>query len=153
MRSRLAQIVALATTCLFAAKVFVHAQSTDSTAVTVTCPALPVLDDQQPSRPEISIASVKFSGALQMPISDQDIISSSIKLKTHGDSVDGVTDEALERVRAGWQDRGYFRVQVSGKAKPLTSGHGRRIARFGWARGCNTGWVRSRSRTTRRLAM
>jgi outer membrane protein assembly factor BamA len=132
MRSRLTQIVALATTCLLAGKVSFHAQSTDS-AVVVTCPALSTLDDhqpdeQRPSRPEISIASVKFSGALQIPISDQDMIVSSIKLQTHGNSVHGLTDEALERVRAGWQDRGYFKVQVSGKAKTLTNSNGRRIA-------------------------
>ena len=132
MRSRLAQIGALSMTSLLAGKVSVHAQSIDSAAITVTCPALSALDDRQPddqrpSRPEISIAAVKFSGALQIPISDQDMIVSSIKLQTHGDSVDGVTDEALERVRAGWQDRGYFKVQVSGKAKTLTSSHGRSI--------------------------
>jgi outer membrane protein insertion porin family len=128
MRSRLAQIVALATTCLLASKASVHAQSVVSNAVTVTCPALSALDDQQPSGPEISIAEVKFSGALQMPISDQDQIASSIKQRTHGHSLDGVTDEALEKVRAGWQDRGYFKVQVSGKAKTLTSSPSRRIA-------------------------
>ena len=56
------------------------------------------------------------------------MIASSIKLQTHGESVDGVTDEALEKVRAGWQNRGYFKVEVSGKAKTLTASHGRRIA-------------------------
>lgn len=94
----------------------------------MTCPALSTLDDQQPSGPEISIAEVSFSGALQMPISEQDQIVSSIKLQTHGHSVDGVNDEALERVRAGWQDRGYFKVQVSGKTKTMPSSHSRRIA-------------------------
>jgi outer membrane protein insertion porin family len=76
----------------------------------------------------MSIAEVKFSGALQIPKSDQAMIARLIKLQTHGDSVDGVTDDALERVRAGWQDRGYFKVQVRGKAKTLTGSHGRRIA-------------------------
>ena len=70
---------------------------------------------------------MKISGALQIPISDQDMIVNSIKLQIHGDSVGEVTDEALERVRAGWQDRGYFKVQVSGKTKTLVGGHGRRI--------------------------
>jgi hypothetical protein len=113
MRSRLAQIAALATTCLLAGSVSVDAQATDLAPVTVTCPALSSLDDHQPddqrlSRPKISIAAVKFSGALQIPISDQDMIISSIKLQTHGDSVHGVTDEALERVRAGWQFLRHF---------------------------------------------
>ena len=132
MRSRLAQIVVLATTCLLAGKAPVHGQSTDSLAITVTCPALPALDgqqpdDQRPSRPEIAIAAVKISGGFQIPISAQDMIVNSIKLQIHGDSVDEVTNEALERVRAGWQDRGYFKVQVSGKTKTLAGSHGRRI--------------------------
>lgn len=133
MRARFAQIVALATTCLLEGKVSVHAQLTESPAISVTCPALSSLDghqpdDQRPPRPEISIAEVKFSGALQIPKSDQAMIARSIKLQTQGESVDGVTDGALEKVRAGWQDRGYFKVQVSGKAKTLTGSHGRRIA-------------------------
>jgi len=94
----------------------------------VTCPALPDLDDQQPPGPEISIAEVTFSGTLQMPIPDQDQIAASIKQQTSGYSPDGVTDEVLERVRAGWQDRGYFKVRVSGKSKTLTSSPSRRIA-------------------------
>ena len=133
MRSRLVQILALATTCLLAGEVSVHAQSTHSPAITVTCPSLsslvdPQSDDERPSRPEISIAAVKISGALQIPISDQYMIVNSVKLRTHGDSIDGVTEEALDRVRAGWQDRGYFKVHVSGKTKALTNSHGRRIA-------------------------
>jgi outer membrane translocation and assembly module TamA len=132
MRSRFAQIVALATTGLLPGKVSVQAQSTDVPAISVTCPALSDLDDRQPdgqppSRPEISIAAVKISGAIRIPISDQDAIVNSIKLQIHGDSVDLVTEQALERVRAAWQDRGYFKVQVSGKAKLSTGSHGRRI--------------------------
>jgi hypothetical protein len=133
MRSRLAQIVFLVTTCLLADNVSVHAQSTDPLAITVSCPALPALDDpepndQRPSRPEMAVAAVKISGTLHVPISEQDTIINSIKLQVHGDSAGEVTDEALERVRAGWQNRGYFKVQVSGKAKTLTSSLGRRIA-------------------------
>ncbi|HWO38940.1 MAG TPA: hypothetical protein VNO32_59965 [Candidatus Acidoferrum sp.] len=33
--------------------------------------------------------------------------------------LDGVIEEALERVRLGWQDRGYFNVTVSGDARTL----------------------------------
>jgi outer membrane protein insertion porin family len=121
MRCRRAQIVVLVTTCLLGGNASIRAQSTVSTAVTATCPALSASDDQQPSGPEISIAEVTFGGALQMPISDRDQIASSIKQRTYGQSSDELIDEALERVRAGWQDRGYFRVQVSGEAKTLTS--------------------------------
>ena len=121
MRWRLAQIVTLAATCLLSGKASIHAQSTVSNTVTVTCPALPASDDQQPSGPEISIAEMNFGGVLQMPISEQDQIASSIKQRTHGHSLSEVTNEALERVRAGWQDLGYFKVLASDEAKTLTS--------------------------------
>jgi hypothetical protein len=99
MRSRFAQIVALAITGLLPGKVSVQAQSTDVPAISVTCPALSDLDDRQPDgqppfRPKISIAAVKISGDIQTPISDQDAIVNSIKLQIHGDSVDLVTEEA-----------------------------------------------------------
>jgi outer membrane protein insertion porin family len=54
-----------------------------------------------------------------MPISDQDEITASIRQETHGEALDGVIDEALERIRAGWQNRGYFKVQVSGDTTTL----------------------------------
>jgi len=64
-----------------------------------------------------------------MPTSEQDQIATSIKQLTHGDSLDGVIDEALERVREGWQDHGYFQVRVDGDAKALSSSPvGQRIA-------------------------
>jgi len=56
-----------------------------------------------------------------MPISDQEQIAESVKLTTNGTSLEDVTDEGLEGVRAGWQDRGYFKVQVTGETKTLTS--------------------------------
>jgi outer membrane protein assembly factor BamA len=56
-----------------------------------------------------------------MAISDQEQIADSIKQKTNGTSLDGAADEGLERVRRGWQDRGYFKVQVTGEARTLTS--------------------------------
>lgn len=65
-----------------------------------------------------------------MPISDQDEIAASIRQQTHGNTL-GIIDEALERVRAGWQNRGYFKVQVSGDAGTLTrNGSDRQIALF-----------------------
>ena len=57
-----------------------------------------------------------------MPVTDQEQIAISLKQRTYTGSLDGVVDEAEERVRAGWQDRGYFKVLVSGDAKVLTSG-------------------------------
>jgi outer membrane protein insertion porin family len=64
---------------------------------------------------------VTFSGALQLEASDQEQIVASIKEHTYENSLDDATDEALERVRAGWQNYGYFKVQVSGDARRLTS--------------------------------
>jgi outer membrane protein insertion porin family len=56
-----------------------------------------------------------------MPVSDQQQIAESVKQKTSGSPLDGVTEEALERVRLGWQDHGYFNVQVTGEPRALTS--------------------------------
>jgi outer membrane protein assembly factor BamA len=72
----------------------------------------------------MAVAAAKISGTLPIPISEQDTIINSTKLQVHGDSVGEVTDEAFERVRAGWQNRGYFKVQV----KTLTRSHGWPIA-------------------------
>src|SRR2546423_9333779 len=111
MRYRLAQIVVFATACLVVGRPNVIAQS---------CPASHS-DDEQPSGPEISIADVTFLGTLQLAASDQAQIAASIKERTRGNSLDEVTDEALERVRAGWQNQGYFKVQVRADATTLTS--------------------------------
>jgi len=56
-----------------------------------------------------------------MPISDQNKIATSVKEKTHGYSIDDVRNEAVERVRTGWQDNGYFKVKVSGAAIGLNN--------------------------------
>jgi len=122
MRCRLAQIVALAVTCILTAKTPIHAQSRVSKEVTVICPPLSVSDDPQPSEPKISIAKVSFSGALKLPISDQRLIATSIKQRTSGSSFEAVVDEATERAKAEWQNRGYFKVQVSGDSKTLSGG-------------------------------
>ena len=118
MRCRFAQVVVFATACLLVSRQHVDAQSNDLTA---SCPDTAASEYKQPSVPEISIAEVTFSGSLQMPISDQEQIADSVKQTTAGNSLEGVTEEGLERVRAGWQDRGYFKVEVTGETKTLTS--------------------------------
>ena len=80
----------------------------------------PVSDDKETSGPRISIDEVNFSGFLQMPASDRDQIADSIKQQDYGSSLDGLIDDAAERVKAGWQNSGYFKVQVSGKEATLT---------------------------------
>jgi outer membrane protein insertion porin family len=124
MRCRIAQIVILTATCLLAGKPHIQAQVPG-------CPtrASSASDDGQPPGPEISVAEVTFSGSLQLPISEQDQIADSIKQRTYGKSLEGVTDGAVERVRAGWQNHGYFKVQVSGEQRTLAgSPASRRIA-------------------------
>jgi len=113
MRYRLALIVMVAVACLLAGEPQVSAQS---------CPASSASNDAQRSGPEISIVEVTFSGALQLATSDQEQIAASIRQETHGEPLDGVVEEAFERVRAGWQDRGYFKVLVDGEARTVTSG-------------------------------
>ncbi len=123
MRRRIAQIVILTAMCLLAGKP--HIQAQDSGCQTR---ASSVSDNGQSSDPEISVAEVTFSGHLQLPISEQDQIADSIKQRT-GKSLEGVTDDAAERVRAGWQNYGYFKVQVSGEQRTLTNSRAsRRIA-------------------------
>jgi outer membrane protein assembly factor BamA len=120
MRSLRAQIVVLATASLLNGELHAEAQSAVSETYAVGfCDAPSESDDTQPGL-ELSIAEVTFSGVLQMPLTDQGQIAASIKERTYGNSLEVATDEALERVRAGWQDHGYFKVEVSGDATTLT---------------------------------
>lgn len=78
------------------------------------------LHDESPSGPEIAISDVTFSGNIQIPIWDQDRIAARVKQESHGYPVDTIVEDALERVKAGWQDHGYFKVEVSGDARTAT---------------------------------
>lgn len=113
MRCGLAQVAVLLAACLVTGEQSVHGQTVANpfleTVPDESCPRS-TAHDQSPSGPEIPIEGVSFSGALQMPAEDQNEIAESVKRETHGNSVEGVTDEALERVRAGWQNRGYFKA-------------------------------------------
>jgi outer membrane protein insertion porin family len=119
MRSLWAHIVVLSTVCLLSGQPHAEGQSAVSgTHAPGFCDEPSESDDTR--QLEISIADVIFSGVLQMPLTEQDQIAASIKERIYGGSLDAATDEALGRVRGGWQDRGYFKVQVSGDAKILT---------------------------------
>lgn len=78
------------------------------------------LHDESPSGPEIAISDVTFSGNIQIPIWDQDRIAARVKQESHGYPVDTIVEDALERLKAGWQDHGYFKVEVSGHARTAT---------------------------------
>ena len=116
MRCRFAQIAIVAAVCLLADDP--HVQAQDSPCPTHSASAS---GDKRPSGREISVAEVTFSGSRQMPTLEQDEIAASIKQRTYGNSLDGVTDEAVETVKAGWQDHGYFKVRVGGEERTLTS--------------------------------
>src|SRR5882762_2464642 len=118
MRCRLAPIIVLATTCLLARMPYVDAQSAVSIA---PCAESSASGNNLPPGPEISIAAVTFSDSLQMLVSDQDQIAESVRQQAHGTSLDGVIDDGLERVRLGWQNHGYFKVQATGEARILSS--------------------------------
>jgi hypothetical protein len=125
MRFRLAQIVVLGTACVLAGPRPLQAQEFNVTRSPgmqggeVCPPSLHSLEEHS-SGPEISVAQVNFSGSLRMPISDQDQIATSIQQDTRGASLGEVTDEALEKVRAGWQNRGYFKVVATREVTTLT---------------------------------
>jgi outer membrane protein assembly factor BamA len=122
MHLRLAHITLCA--WLLIGQQLTHAQkqtsANDSSNNSVSCPSV-VPDEQPPSGPEISISDVTLSGFIQMPISYQAEIVASIKQQRHVYPLDGVVEEAVERVREGWQNRGYFKVEASGNAKTLTT--------------------------------
>jgi outer membrane protein assembly factor BamA len=75
--------------------------------------------DQPPAGPEISIRDVTFLGFIQLPVLEQDEIVSSIKRQKYAAPLDNAVEDAVERIKAGWQDRGYFKVAVTGNAKTV----------------------------------
>jgi outer membrane protein insertion porin family len=122
----LARPVLLGIACLFTLQE-AYPQNTDLGAMSEEqahayrlCPPS-LSESQQSPGPQISVAEVSFLGTLRMPVSAQQQIAASLKELTGPVSLDGVVDDALERVRAAWQDRGYFKVQVSGNATTLTN--------------------------------
>jgi hypothetical protein len=65
---------------------------------------------------------LKFEGNIRLPIEDQEQIAASIKKESYAGEVDGFIDDVLERTRLGWQNYGYFLVEVrEGSTKKLTS--------------------------------
>jgi len=123
VRMRLVHIAFVA--WLLAGPSLTHAQEqtpTDDRAPLVSCSSISV-HEEPPSGPEMSITNVTFSGFIQMPISDQEEIADSVKQRRYPHPLDvyGVVEEALEKVRAGWQNHGYFKAEISGVAKTLTT--------------------------------
>jgi len=72
----------------------------------------------QTSRSEITVAEVNFQGDLHVGSADQDRIARALKKTAYsGDP----TPELAERVKLAWVDQGYFRVQVQGDSRTLSS--------------------------------
>jgi len=122
MRCRLAQLV-LAIAYVLSCQQPTRAQvlpaaNPEAQNVKVCAPASV---QRHPSGPEVTIVELNFEGDLRMPTTDQDQIATSLKQRTYSGDHDGATSEVLERVRRAWQDRGYFKVQVRGDARMLTS--------------------------------
>jgi outer membrane protein assembly factor BamA len=119
---RFAQIIVFISLCLSISTSLVNAQNSNCPpdSASASPDSASASDDKGRSGPEVSITGVTFSGFVQLPIVDQEQIVSSIKQQSY-DSVDGVIEEGLERVRAAWQDHGYFKVQVADEGSVVTS--------------------------------
>jgi outer membrane protein assembly factor BamA len=119
------------TICLLPGHLLTYAQQPAIAEINteIDCPRPSASANEKTSSPEITIVDVSFSGSLELPVSDQEQIAASVKQQNYGNSSVGVIDEALERVKKGWQDRGYFKVEASADARTLTSSPaGQRIA-------------------------
>lgn len=85
--------------------------------VEISCTPSP--DDDSPP-PQFSVSELRFSGPVQLSLSEQEQIAASVKKATRGESTQDVAAETVERVRAAWQDRGYFEAYVDPDAITVT---------------------------------
>lgn len=86
-----------------------------------SCAASSPSDRTLASRPSITIVDLNFEGVVQLDASELSQIAASLKQRVYTGTLDEVTEEALERTKSAWQDRGYFKVEASAAAKVLTS--------------------------------
>lgn len=86
-----------------------------------SCPDSLTHRHAEPLNPEVTIMNVVFDGTFEIPLEEQNQIAMAIKQREYWGSADGVTDEALELVREAWEDLGYFKVQVTGESKIISS--------------------------------
>jgi outer membrane translocation and assembly module TamA len=127
MRTGLAQSVILGLACAgvytatalaqLAAPNTVHDAATTASS---TCAPSPQLLDRHVLG-AVTVARLTLDGDLRLPARDQSEITSSIKQQSYFGNPDEVTAAILQRVRTAWQNRGYFKVQVDGDMKVLTS--------------------------------
>jgi outer membrane protein insertion porin family len=124
MRCRPAQFVVLVLAQVMVCRAPTPAQSTpraEEVPPNRPCLSSPASDDKQHDGPEISVAELAFDGDLHLAFEEREQIASSVKQQTYSRGLDEATSEVLERVRAGWQEHGYFKVDVRGDARVLTT--------------------------------
>jgi len=126
MRFPLAQAFLCGAACLLATQPTMCAQEASLSPAApahhqVSCPQLADSKGDHSNGPEVTIAEITFFGDLHLSIPEQDEISRLIKQDVHATSPEGAVEDALERARRGWQNRGYFEVKVSGDGKVLSS--------------------------------
>jgi hypothetical protein len=85
-----------------------------------TCP-LSLSDPESRSGSLVTIAELHLDGDFRVPIADRDQIVTSLKQRTYMGEPDAVAAEISERVKAAWQNVGYFRVQARTDTHVLTS--------------------------------
>jgi outer membrane protein insertion porin family len=120
MRRRPAQFVVLALAQVMLCRTSAPSQATPAEVPrTRSCLSLPA--SEQPDGPQVTVAEVALDGDLHLAAGEKEQVVSSIKQQTYSRGVDEATSEVLERVRTGWQQHGYFKVEVRGDAKVLTT--------------------------------
>ena len=126
MRFRLAHTAIVAVAFLPACCQFLQAQSYPS-GFTITCPSLSEIkgelngEQYQSSGPSKAVQDLVVSGGHHLSSSEEHNIVAAVNGETAGASLDAVRDEVVERTRSAWQDRGYFKAVVNGKARVLSS--------------------------------
>jgi len=121
MPRRVTFLAAFWTFCL-ASCLQAYAQDSSPDSEPEPCNAPVATRDDNSPNVDVSIAEISFWGAgIQMPAPEQNEVAATVRNIVHGNSVENVVDEALERVREEWQDRGYFQVTVTGEAKTSSS--------------------------------
>ena len=65
----------------------------------------------------VAVSELTFNSGLHLAPNDQQKIASSIRQHTYFGDPDGVAAGILERVRAAWQDHGFFKARVDGDTR------------------------------------
>jgi outer membrane protein assembly factor BamA len=115
VKHRYARPLTLLLTCL--CQVPLAAAQLPIALVTLQCPPPTVSHE---GNVHIRIVDVTFEGS-QLSSSDQDLIAASLEQHTYTGTVEEVGTGLEEQVRRALQEQGYFKVQVSGTTRILTS--------------------------------